>query len=316
MAGDCPELSLNEPNLDIDKIPVPCEYNLQPSQKNIPFATPDLEQKKGIGRSNNCDPMMTGQIVQDISQDPNRNVIYRYSKAQRGCDEAMRDLFSNIVVIDEFGVAHPVPIKNVNQERAVSAIIQDNLRKDGSAVVDRLTLPMMCIFASSFSPNWSRYTYHGVLDRGIRKREDRKPGFLWTKEKYERDTVFGVARGFPLDIGYTLTIWTYFVEDMNQILEQIYTKFSQLAYIRIQGVHWETIVRLDSISNNITTEPGNTANRIVKFEIGMTAETYIPQPIYRDKAVLKTRVEISDSVDENEIKKIIDRLEVAVEELR
>lgn len=312
MSNDCPSIVPVDPSLNIDNPTPECGNCTDiPSQKDFSF----LEglQKTGIGRANNCDPMTTGQIVQDLTKDPNRNVIYRYSKAIRGCDEAMRDLFSNVVVIDEFGVAHPVPIKNANQERAVSAVIQDNVRKDTSAVVDRLSLPLMSIYASDFTPNYNRYTYHGALNR--KRGADKKPG-LWMKEKYERDTVFGLARGFPIDIGYTLTVWTYFIEDMNQILEQICLKFSTLSHIKIQGVQWETVVRLDSIANNIDVEPGNTSNRVVKFVIRMTAETYIPQPIYRDKAVLRTRIEITDSIEEDEITQIIARLEDAVAELK
>jgi hypothetical protein len=118
------------------------------------------------------------------------------------------------------------------------------------------------------------------------------------------------------EIAYSLNIWTYFVEDMNQILEQIVLKFSPIAYIRVQGVQWETIVRLDSIANNIDMEPGNTSNRVVKFQINMTAETYIPQPIRREKAVLKTRIDIANGLNDEEITEIISRLENVVDELK
>ena len=53
----------------------------------------DISNKKvGIGEQRLCDPMQTGQIVNDVEK-PNRNVVYRYSKALRGCDEAVMDLF-------------------------------------------------------------------------------------------------------------------------------------------------------------------------------------------------------------------------------
>lgn len=313
--NDCPDLVLNNPSFNIDKVNGLCGDSCPPtpSQKDLAFLERACQDKTGFGVDGNCDPAMTGQIVQDLSKDPDRNTIFRYSKAFRGCDEAMKDFFTGMIVIDELGVAHPVPIMNANQERAVSAVIQDNVRKDKSAVVDRLKLPLMSIYASDYSYNMSRYTYHGV--RNHFRRQDGKPG-LFTKEKYERDTVFGLSRGIPIDIGYTLTVWTYFVEDMNQILEQIVTKFSPIGYIRIQGIQWETIVKLDSIANNIDMEPGATANRVVKFQIKMTVETYVPQPIRRDKAVLKTRIELVDSVKEDEITLIIKKLEDAVEELK
>jgi hypothetical protein len=104
-------------------------------------------------------------------------------------------------------------------------------------------------------------------------------------------------------------------EDMNQILEQIVTKFSHLAYIRVTGVPWEVVVKLDSIANNLNTEPGDQAIRIIKFEFNMTAQTYIPQPIERKKAVLKMKVDFVDGLSEDEITEVMARIEESVKEL-
>jgi len=127
--------------------------------------------------------------------------------------------------------------------------------------------------------------------------------------------VFGVARGLPVDISYTLIAWTLYLEDMNQILEQVFLKFSPIAYIRIRGVAWEVGVKLESVANNLETEPGDKQLRVIKFQFNIKAETYIPQPIVRRKAVLKTRVEFVDGMTEQDITRVIGRLEVAVKEL-
>ena len=73
-------------------------------------------KKIGLGHENLCDPIQTGQIVEDI-KNPSRDVVYRYSKSIRGCDEAMLNLFNNVVVIDEDGKAHKVPIIWGTQEK-------------------------------------------------------------------------------------------------------------------------------------------------------------------------------------------------------
>jgi hypothetical protein len=103
------------------------------------------------------------------------------------------------------------------------------------------------------------------------------------QEKFKKDTFFGVTRGIPLNISYTLYIWTMYQEDMNQILEQCFLKFSPVAYIRVRGVWWEVIVTLDSTANNIDIEPGDNKLRVMKYQLNMTAKTYLPQPIYRLK---------------------------------
>ena len=269
-------------------------------------------KKIGLGEENLCDPIQKGQIVEDINS-PSRDTIYRYSKSIRGCDEAMLNLFNSVVVIDEDGKAHKVPIIWGTQEKAVAWILQDNVRKDGSLVVERIRLPMMAIYSTNIDFDPERYTYHRALDYLRHLRPDGKPGFT-VNERYERDTVFGVSRGIPVNKGYTLLIWTMFMEDIDQILEQIFLKFSPIAYINVRGVHWETTVNLDSVANNVDYEPGDQNQRIIKYEINLTARSYIPQPITRKKSVLKTKVDFYNSVEEDKIKDVLARLEEAVEE--
>jgi len=258
-----------------------------------------------LGKSNLCDPMQTGQIINDPKK---FNTIYRYSKALRGTDEAVMDLFKNLVVIDEDGKAHPIPIIWGTQEKAVAAIIQDNVRKDNSLVVDRIKLPILAISSTDYQFNQSRYVYHRAID--YLRDSNNKPGFTYS-EKYNKDTIFGVAKGMPVDISYTLYAWTLYIEDMNQILEQIILKFSPVAYIKVRGINWEVQVKLDSISNNLETEPGDQAIRVVKFMFNLTAETYIPQPIVRKKSILDTKVEITDM----EGKETLSEIEETVKEI-
>ena len=265
-------------------------------------------EKINLGKSNLGDPMQTGSILNDGT---NYNTIYRYSKSLRGTDEAVMDLFRNIVVLDEDGKAHRVPIIWGSQEKAVAAIVQDNVRKDNSLVVDRIRLPILAIHSQDYQFNQSRYVYHKALD--YRRNSDGKPG-LTTREKYDRDTVFGVARGIPIDISYSLYAWTMYIEDMNQILEQIILKFSPVAYIKVRGVVWEIQVKLDSIANNLEIEPGNQAIRVVKFQFNLTAESFIPQPIVRKKSILSTKVDLTDGLEEEDIKEIITRIEDSVKE--
>lgn len=266
-----------------------------------------------LGKHGLCDPMQTGQILNDV-RNPTRNTVYRYSQSLRGCDMAMKDMFSNLVVLDGNGTPHPIPIIWGSQERAVMAILGENIRRDKSLVVDRIRLPMLSIHQSGLSFAEQRYTYHKAIDYVRRLRPDFKPGFT-TSEQYDRDTVFGIARGIPIDVNYTLDAWTLYLEDMNQIVEQVLLKFSKVAYIRVRGVQWETVVKLESTANNLETEPGDQNLRVIKWQFNLVAETYIPQPIIRRKAVLKTVTDFFNAVNEEEITEVIDRLEDAVEEL-
>jgi hypothetical protein len=276
------------------------------------------QKKTGIGHGANCDPVQAGHIINDqegMGVSPDRNTLYRYSKALRGADEAMRELFSDLVVIDEFGKANPVPIIWATQEKAVAVLVAENYRKDNSLAVDRIKLPMLAIHNSGMQFQQSRYCYHKAIDYLRDFRRNNVPGFT-TKERYERDTVFGVAKGIPVDVEYTLFAWTTHREDINQIVEQVVLKFSPLAYIRVRGVSWEIGVKLNSVANNINLDPGDKKVNIFKYQFTFTAETYIPQPIVRKKAVLKTRTEVVDGVEDDNINEVIARLEDAVKELQ
>jgi hypothetical protein len=169
---------------------------------------------------------------------------------------------------------------------------------------------MLAISSTDYSVDANRYTYHKAIT--FLKDNQNKPTFV-ESERFERDTVFGLARGIPINIGYTMYAWTLQLEDMNQILEQILTKFSPVAYIKVRGVLWEVCVKLDSIANNLETEPGDAALRVIKFQFGITAETYVNQPITRNKAVLNTKVDFVNSLNESEISEVIKRLEESVE---
>lgn len=312
-----PKASFPDPNLD--PAPPYCDPDGPPldnlrtvNDKSYNWLRDQTMKKTGFGAKVDCDPMQRGQIVNDL-ENPDRAVLYRYSKSIRGCDEAMLDMFRNVVVIDEDGKAWPIPVMLGPPEKAVAAIIQDNVRKDETLVVDRLKLPLMALAQTNIEYDLNRYTYHKALNY-YTNLSDGKPS-LTVSEKYSKDTIFGMARGVPINIGYTLTAWTMYREDMNQILEQILTKFSQLAYIRVTGVPWETIVKLDSLANNLNAEPGDQAIRVIKYEFNLTAQTYIPQPIERKKAVLKVKLDFVDGIRDEQITEVLSRIEDTVKEL-
>lgn len=285
------------------------------TSRDLSWLEDATQSKLGNGAQALCDPQQTGHIINEQGMSPpNRNTVYRYGKSLRGTDEAVKQLFEDIIVLDETGKAHQIPIIWATQEKAVAYILQEHVRKDESLVVDRVRLPMLAIHASDYSFNQDRYVYHKAVDYLRSRRTDWKPGFT-VSEKYERDTVFGVSKGIPVDIGYTLIAWTLYEEDMNQILTQIVTKFSPMAYIRVRGISWEIGVKLDSIANNVDIEPGDRAVRVFKYQFGFTAESFVAQPIVRKKAVLKAKVEITDSPNDEDITEVLARLEQAVEEL-
>jgi len=306
---------------NIDPPPKECEDDNWPSQKRVLTNPPDAWTARktfkkvgppfGCGQHALCDPIQTGQIVNDLDT-PNRQVIYRYAKGIRCADEAMWDMFKNVIVIDEEGKEHIVPIIWASQEKAVAALLQDNVRKDNSLVVDRIRLPIMSIWNNSIQFDQSRFTYQQAYSLMPWIDPEGQFGFH-QREKFCKDTVFGVTRGIPVNIGYTLYVWTLYQEDMNQILEQVLLKFSPVAYIRMRGVWWEVIVTLDSTGNNAELEPGDAKIRVLKYQINMTAKTYIPQPIFRIKELEPSLCELKNAGDEETLA-IVKKLKKTIKE--
>ena len=264
-----------------------------------------LNQKTGHGRSNNCDPATQGHIV---NQTDSRQYVYRYNRSLRGSNEAMLDLFRDIVVLDESSQAHPIPVVWGRQERAVALILQDNVSDDGSLTLDRLRLPMMAIHFEEVQFDSERYIYHKALNHYRGLRPDGAPGFT-VDEKFKRDTVFGSSWGLPINITYTLWAWTRYEENMLQIIEQVLPKISPMGYISVNGVDKEIPVILDGSSGNLDSDVGDMAERVLKYQWNMTVKTFIPLPLRRDKAVLAVRTDISLDKCKEELKSIIDGFE-------
>lgn len=307
----CPDLFQVPADLSIDPPPPFCDIPTElPSQRTVPYEgqEPCVDERR-LGVKANCDEMQLGHIVDDPQEpkrDPSRETITRYSRVLRGCDQAMRDLFSDVVVIDDAGTAHPVPIIMKTAERAVAWILQGNVRKDNTAVVSRLRLPLLSLYRSQLAFNQQRYVYHRAMDWHRRLSDDGRPGLTTP----DRRTVFGTAMGIPVDLTYDLHAWTLYEEDMNQILEQVLLKFSSMAYIRVQGVPQETTVELASTQNNSESEPGDKKNRVIKYQFSLTVKTYIPQPIARRQAVNALRLEsVLLGLSEGDVREVLERLE-------
>jgi hypothetical protein len=312
------------PKTILDPVPPYCRDEPSETLKDEPgqklsWLLENSESEWQDGNNALCDPMQKGFIINEQDGITNPSTVYRYTKALRGCDEAMQDMFRNLVVLDEQGRAHNIPIIWGTQEKAVAAIMQQNVRQDNSTVVDRIRLPMLAIHSTGEEFDANRYAYHKAVsylrERPVHGEGRGRPGFT-NKERIDRDTVFGVAKGIPINKSYTLYAWTLYREDMNQIVEQVISKFSLLAYIRVRGVSWEIGVKLDEIGNNIEVDPGDQAINVYKYQFNMTAETYVPQPLIRRKAVLNVKTDFVNSVDDASITLVIGRLEEAVKELQ
>lgn len=307
----CNPFNAPPPDLNRDLPPPFCGPQSVPSQKEVPLIQDQCREKKGVGQSALCDPQAMGHIHKDQGgDDPRREVITRYSRALRGADEAVRDMFTDVICIDDDDRIHRVPILIKPPERAVAWMFQENVRKDPTLVVGRVRLPVLSLYRSGISPAPSRYVYHKAIDWYRRLRPDGKPGLAVAEGGKKRAVVLGSSIGIPVDLNYDLTAWAMYDEDMNQIAEQVLGKFSLVGYIRVQGVNVEQVVKLNSVQNASEAEPGDKGQRIIKYTFSLTAEGYIPQPIVRRRAILDVRIDsLLLGLTDGEVQAVIGRLQ-------
>lgn len=316
--NECNDKPFDSPPIQDQPSPFCCPDDVlgQPygSLKDVPFDGSEQSppRKLKLGNEANCDPMQQSGWASERTNH-SRETINRYSQAIRGADQAMKALFDDISVTDDNGAEHKVPIEICGPEEAVAFILQENVRKDPSFVIDRLKLPILSIYNNDMNPDPTRFFYHKAVNYYRGRRADQKPGWTISENGVERGTVFGKAWGLPINLGYQLNAWTTYKEDMLQIIEQVWLKFSPVAYIRIQGVDYETIVKLDSVLNNQDIEPGDKNKRVIKYQFNMTVETYIPQPIVRKKAVTDIKIDVLET-NQDEIIDVLKKIEISANE--
>ena len=116
--------------------------------------------------------------------------VHNYTKKLTRTDRAVKDLFNDLVVVNEEGTAHKVPCLWATHEKLIAFVDQSNptseLDLDGKRKIirDKIALPVIGVYAGNISMSGSQ----------------------------------------PL-VRYLVSVFTLFQEDMNQIIEQIITKF-------------------------------------------------------------------------------------------
>jgi len=87
----------------------------------------------------------------------------------------------------------------------------------------------------------------------------------------------------PYDLNFQLGIWSLYMYDVDQILEQILPYFQPYIYMRV-GIPelsstFETKVLFNSASPDIETEYADEGRRILKYTLDFTVQTFLFKPI-------------------------------------
>lgn len=94
----------------------------------------------------------------------------------------------------------------------------------------------------------------------------------------------------PYNLGFTLNIWSLYMSDADQILEQILPYFSPNVTIRINipevGGSFDVKVIFQSCTPDVTQEIGDDENRMILWNLDFLVHTYLFQPV-KDPGLIK-----------------------------
>ena len=211
---------------------------------------------------------------------------------------AFADLFNNITLhIYEKDKNSPqygqiigykdVPVMLAPKEKVISTLTA--LPGSQRAEIDNM-LPKISIA-------WSGISWVPERMRGQKQKRALFVEYLDTSSGTQRVKHYDFQTS-PYSLEFEVVIWTKYMDDGVQILENILPFFTPELYIslRERGIEIERkcMVRLNSITPNFVYELNEPDRRLLQWNLSFSIECNLYKPIYFDKEILVTRIYISD----------------------
>tara|TARA_R110000803_G_scaffold61671_2_gene121639 strand:- start:1643 stop:2335 length:693 start_codon:yes stop_codon:yes gene_type:complete len=194
-----------------------------------------------------------------------KNDIENYSKnlnmATSIYKEILRGLLSQIKLgfIDDQSNFTNVKIAHGRQERTVAKKFQEN----------NLVLPFSTVYQSAVTQDDDKRRFKEVLVTSSK----------WNDETQRAERIVGYS-DVPIKAEYTLSVWTKYVSDMDQLSASIRLGFNPHKLI-VTPFSEETKAYLNEEADMSTTEAPDREDRLLKRNFTITIEGYIPSPTFK-----------------------------------
>lgn len=180
----------------------------------------------------------------------------------------LKSIFGSLYYTDGNNNKIKINCTTGKQERAVAKLIQEN----------NLVLPLITITENGILENNARLRNTNLLVHEV----------IWDPEdKRAKRTLSLPSR--PINLSFTVNIWTKYMEDMDMVRSSILCMFNP--YLSIDTKFSDFTVASISNEADITdpTAPDNT-DRLIQKTITIIVETYIPQPkfLYTNTGEIKS----------------------------
>lgn len=105
------------------------------------------------------------------------------------------------------------------------------------------------------------------------------------------DTIRKFLNPIPYNINFQLNLWSKYMIDIDQILEQILPYFGPYIFMRTSidqlDLSFDAKVMLNSVSPDLNSEYTDEERRIVRWMLDFTVQTYLFKPISDDPSIIK-----------------------------
>mgnify|MGYP003147823140 FL=1 len=205
---------------------------------------------------------------------------FRSQEFYRATSKQLLSEFSDAQIVGEDNEVHDVAVWYANYERAIAKIFESR----------NLTLPCMTIGIADTEQDLAR----------------RRPNFdveFWTvqNKKTRRHTRVASLAPQAVNVSYQLHLWSRYVEDMNQLLEYVLSKFHP--FLRVEtNFMTNACAFITAISDNSEVEAPDEKDRVLKKTITFNVETYLPSRKYQiqsngDITSMNYEVQIKPGID-------------------
>lgn len=192
-----------------------------------------------------------------------RQKIMQMTRARHNVSFVYRELlrtmiasFNDIGYFDSENSFRDVRVIHGNAERAIAKLKEEN----------NIILPLISVVQTVTKNDKTRSKTEGLL---VSEK-------VWNEKKQRADRVLSFAPR-PVNINYELNIWSKYMSDMDQILEQIRLKFNPEMEVPTK---FGTITKasLEDEDNVGLFTAADKEDRILKKKLNINVRTYIPNP--------------------------------------
>lgn len=188
-----------------------------------------------------------------------------------------------------------VPVMLAPKEKVISTLTA--LPGSERAEIDNV-LPKISIA-------WNGIAWVPERMRGQKQKRDLFVEYLDTSSGAQRVKHYDFQTS-PYSLEFEVVIWTKYMDDGVQILENILPFFTPELYISLKerGVEIERkcMVRLNSITPNFVYELNEPDRRLLQWNLSFSLECNLYKPIYFEKEILVTRIYLADMSKSSSLK--------------